>query len=76
MPVRLQEEVDAFFEHVPPGRLTRNLRRLMLHYLTGDGEAYGMNSQDLYADLIWLFVLLDIAEDELLRQKAKVKSEP
>lgn len=71
LPVGLLDEVDSFFQIVPPGRLSRNLRRLLLNHLTLDKEAYGMNSQDLYVDMIWLFELLDRAEDELLTQKTK-----
>ena len=65
LPGRLQEEVNSFFEHVPPARLSRNLRRLLLTHLAFKQDAYGMDIHQLYPDLIRLFELLDIAEDEL-----------
>ena len=73
LPLKLQTQVDWFFEVVPPGRLSRNLRTLLMNYLSLDQDAHGMNIQDLYVDMIWLFELLDIAEDEL-QVKSKVKS--
>ena len=69
LPLRLQDELDSFFEHVPPARLSRNLRRLLLTHLAYKQDAYGMDIHELYADLIRLFELLDIAEDELVREK-------
>ena len=72
-PVRLQDELDSFFEQVPPARLGRNLRRLLLTHLAYKHDAYGMNIHELYDDLIRLFELLDVAEDELKIQNSKVK---
>ncbi len=61
----LQQEVEWFFERAVPGRLSRNLRNLLLSYLTLQQDGHSMNIEDLLVDMQWLFDLLDSAEDEL-----------
>ena len=61
----LQTEVERFFEYAPPARFSRNLRKLLLSYLSIQQDGHNMNIEDLLIDIQWFFDLLDIADEEL-----------
>lgn len=61
----LKKEIAVFFEYVPPGRLSRNLRDMLLDYLYLVQDSSKINMEDLLPDMQLLFELLDIAADEL-----------
>jgi hypothetical protein len=53
-----------FYEYHPAGRLSRNLRSLVLEFLMYDGSAEAEYLRDLVVDLDGLFSLLDEMEEE------------
>ena len=61
----LQAEITKFFEFVPPARLSRNLRKLVLTYLSLQKDAHNMDMEELLLDIQLLFDLLDVAGEEL-----------
>lgn len=61
---RLVKETALFLEYANAGRLGRNLRNLLLAYLTLQHDGHSMNMDDLLTDLQFLFDLLDAAADE------------
>lgn len=52
-----------FKERVPPARLSRNLRNLLLQYLTLAHDGHTFDMDDLLNDLLYLFELLDGLEE-------------
>jgi hypothetical protein len=63
---KLQEEIAKFFGYVPASRLSRNLRKLLLSYLSLQKDCHNMDIDDLLLDLQLLFDLLDTAEGEVI----------
>jgi hypothetical protein len=61
---RLILETDELLEYVPPERLSRNLRNLLLSYLDCEKD-HPLYFEDLVVDLYFLFQFLDVATDEL-----------
>lgn len=61
---RLILEFDSFLGYVPPERLARNLRNLLLLHLEYEKER-SKNFYDLLVDLYFLFQFLDAVTDEL-----------
>lgn len=61
---KLVKELDELFEYVPPERLSRNLRNLLLSHLEHE-EGRPLYFEDLIIDLYFLFQFLDMAADEL-----------
>ncbi len=55
--------LTRFKENVPAARLSRNLRNLLLQYLALQKDGHPFNIDDLLADLIPLFELLDGMEE-------------
>ena len=52
--------------------LSEDGKIMLLTYLAFKRDASGMDIHELFTDLIRLFELPDVAEDELFNQKAKV----
>ncbi len=65
----LQIEVATFFEYAPPARLSRNLRKLLLSYLSQQRDGHNLDMDDLLLDLQSLFALLDAVQDEMEKQR-------
>ena len=63
---KLREEITRFFGYVPPHRLSRNLRKLLLSYLSLQKDSHSMDMDDLLLDIQFLFELLDVADEELV----------
>ena len=61
---QLLEEFEKFLEYHPAGRLSRNLRRLILEFMMYDGSLEACYLKDLLFDLEGLFELLDTAEKQ------------
>lgn len=57
------ELLTRFKESVPPARLSRNLRNLLLQYLTVVPDGHTFDMDDLLNDLLYLFELLDGLEE-------------
>lgn len=63
---KLQKETAVFFEYANAGRLSRNLRNLLISYLTLQRDGHSMNMDDLLTDMQNLFDLLDVAEERAI----------
>lgn len=57
----LEVQLTRFFEYHPPGRLSRNLRRMMMEFLMTDQGIEAFYLKDLLYDLDGLFDVLDNA---------------
>ena len=60
----IQEELLRFMEFHPAGRLSRNLRSLLIEFLMFDGGTEAVFLRDLLYDLMGLYELLDCIERE------------
>jgi len=54
--------LQHFKDNVPPARLSKNLRNLIFHYQTFAADGHPFNMEDLLADTLGLFELLDKLE--------------
>lgn len=70
VPEHLVAEVMRFIEYHPPSRVSRNLGRMLLQYLTLDDATENLFFKDLIYDLEGLFELLDALQTE--REKMQV----
>ena len=61
----LKKEIALFFGYVPPARLSRNLRDMLLDYLYLTHGSSNLGNECLLQDIQLLLQLLDIAADEL-----------
>ncbi len=60
----LLEKIKHFIETVPPERLSRNLRNLLLEHLLVQKDGYTFDMDDLLLDMMGLFELLEAIETE------------
>lgn len=56
------ELLARFKESIPPARLSRNLRNLLLQYMTLQQDGHFFDMDDLLNDMLYLFELLDDLE--------------
>ncbi len=63
IPPRVLKELILFMEQSDTGRLSRNLRGMLLTVLITQKDAYCFNMDDLLLDLTYLFEFLDVLED-------------
>lgn len=66
----LVAEVMRFIEYHPPSRVSRNLCRMLLQYLTMDDATENLFFKDLIHDLDGVFELLEALQAE--REKMQV----
>ena len=60
---KLLNELETFLDFVPPQRLSRNLRRMFIVYLSQQNEGIDLDMNEQVMDLYFLFELLDAAGD-------------
>jgi hypothetical protein len=63
IPPKVLNELLLFMKQSKPGRLSRNLRGMLLTVLMTQKDAYCFDMDDLLADLSYLFDFLDAIED-------------
>lgn len=63
MPSQVLKELGLFMEQSNAGRLSRNIRGMLLTVLIIQKDAYCFNMDDLLLDLTYLFEFLDALED-------------
>lgn len=68
---KLKNHFADFLEYHPPGRFSRNLRKMLLDYLQSNLIGIPHYYADLLFDLEGLFDLLDQAKKELKRHKKR-----
>jgi hypothetical protein len=66
----LAEELDRFIEYHPARRLSRNLRKMLMEFLTYEGATEARYLQDLLYDLQGLFEFLESIQQ---RQESQTK---
>jgi hypothetical protein len=62
IPTQILKEVALFMKQSNVGRLSRNLRGLLLAALMAQKDGYCFDMDDLLVDLSYLFELLDAME--------------
>jgi hypothetical protein len=63
-PPQVLRALALFTEQSNPGRLSRNLRGMLISLLIVQKDGYGFDMDDLLLDLSFLFEFLDVLEDE------------
>lgn len=66
---KMLEELSRFAEYHPPMRLSKNLRSLLMDFLSYDGAGEAPYLQDLVHDLQGLFELLEDIQHSDARHK-------
>jgi len=61
---KLLHELETFLDFVPPQRLSRNLRRMFMVYLSQQNEGIDLDMNEQIMDLYFLFELLDAAGED------------
>lgn len=60
----LKKAFADFLEYTPAQRLSRNLRDMLVYYILSEKDGVPPDIEDLLCDLLQLFHLLDIADEE------------
>jgi len=69
----LQAEFLHFIEFHPAGRLSKNLRNLLIEFLMFDGGTEAVFLKDLLYDLMGLYELLDCIEREVVKKRSETE---
>jgi hypothetical protein len=63
LPPQVLNGLAVFIEQSNPGRLSRNIRGLLLTVLIAQKDGYCFDMDDLLLDISYLFEFLDVLED-------------
>ncbi|MDF2456003.1 MAG: hypothetical protein K0R51_1996 [Cytophagaceae bacterium] len=56
---KILNELETFLDFVPPQRLSKNLRKMFMIYLSQQNEGIDLDMNEQVMDLYFLFELLD-----------------